>query len=207
MSGYLYVVTAPSGAGKTTLVHLLCERDADVHRSISYTTRSPRANEENGREYCFTDVPHFLRMIEAGELVEWAEVHGHYYGTSRIRIEDALDKGHDVLLEIDWQGAQQIRRLFPETISIFILPPSMAELEKRLAGRGTDTAAVIARRMAAARDEMRHVSEFDYVIINTNLQQALAELQSVVCASRLRYTSQRKCHTALFNDLLFLTDR
>ena len=202
MSGHLYVVAAPSGAGKTTLVRLLLERQADIQLSISNTTRSPRPGEQNGREYHFTTVDDFRGMISRGEFLEWAEVHGNFYGTSRKWIADRLAEGHDVLLEIDWQGAQQVRKLFPEAIGIFILPPSMAELERRLTGRGTDAAEVIARRLAAAQAEMRHVGEFDYVIINNQLEEALADLLAVVRASRLRQAAQAARHAELFARLI-----
>ncbi|MEN3373886.1 guanylate kinase [Dechloromonas sp. ZS-1] len=202
MSGHLYVVAAPSGAGKTTLVRLLLERQADIQLSISNTTRSPRPGEQNGREYHFTTVDDFRGMISRGEFLEWAEVHGNFYGTSKKWIADRLAEGRDVLLEIDWQGAQQVRKLFPEAIGIFILPPSMAELERRLTGRGTDAAEVIARRLAAAQAEMRHVGEFDYVIINNQLEEALADLLAVVRASRLRQAAQAARHAELFTRLI-----
>ena len=202
MSGHLYVVAAPSGAGKTTLVRLLLERQADIQLSISNTTRSPRPGEQNGREYHFTTVDDFRGMISRGEFLEWAEVHGNFYGTSKKWIADRLAEGHDVLLEIDWQGAQQVRKLFPEAIGIFILPPSMAELERRLTGRGTDAAEVIARRLAAAQAEMRHVGEFDYVIINDDLNQALEDLCAVARASRLCLRAQRARHAGLFSRLI-----
>ncbi len=202
MSGHLYVVAAPSGAGKTTLVRLLLERQADIQLSISNTTRSPRPGEQNGREYHFTTVDDFRGMISRGEFLEWAEVHGNFYGTSKKWIADRLAEGLDVLLEIDWQGAQQVRKLFPEAIGIFILPPSMAELERRLTGRGTDAAEVIARRLAAAQAEMRHVGEFDYVIINNQLEEALADLLAVVRASRLRQAAQAARHAELFARLI-----
>ncbi|MBK8524620.1 MAG: guanylate kinase [Betaproteobacteria bacterium] len=202
MSGHLYIVTAPSGAGKTTLVRMLLENDSGIGLSISYTTRAPRTGEIDGREYRFTDPETFRGMVARGEFLEWAEVHGNYYGTSQLWIAAEMAAGRDVLLEIDWQGAQQVREHFPLAIGVFIMPPSMAELENRLTGRGTDSAAVIARRLAAAQDEMRHVPEFDYVIINDELQQALGDLLSVVRASRLRYENQRDRHSELFNDLL-----
>lgn len=198
MAGNLYVVAAPSGAGKTTLVRLLLEQEPDVHLSISYTTRAPRTGEQDGREYNFVEVAEFRAMIDRGEFLEWAEVHGNFYGTSKKWIADQLAAGHDVLLEIDWQGAQQVRVSFPEAIGVFILPPSMDELTRRLTGRGTDSADVISRRLAAAQAEMRHVGEFDYVIINDQLAQALDELRTVVCASRLSFEAQRARHAALF---------
>lgn len=201
MTGHLYIVAAPSGAGKTTLVRMLLEKDAGIRLSISYTTRLPRPGEQDGREYHFVEVADFLAKIEDGDFLEWAEVHGNYYGTSKSGIEAEMLAGRDVLLEIDWQGAQQVRKLFPAAIGVFILPPSRDELERRLAGRGTDSADVISRRMAAARDEMRHVGEFDYVIINDDLPQALADLCSVVRASRLHYAAQRQRHATLFASL------
>lgn len=202
MAGNLYVVAAPSGAGKTTLVRMLLESESAVHLSISFTTRSPRPGEQNGREYHFIDAETFRGMIDRHEFLEWAEVHGNFYGTSKKSIADQLAGGHDVLLEIDWQGAQQVRQLFPEAIGIFILPPSMEELTRRLTGRGTDSAEVISRRLAAAQAEMRHVGEFDYVIINDQLEQALDELRAVVCASRLTCKAQRARHAALFARLI-----
>ena len=202
MAGNLYVVAAPSGAGKTTLVRMLLESESAVHLSISFTTRSPRPGEQNGREYHFIDAETFRGMIDRHEFLEWAEVHGNFYGTSKKSIADQLAGGHDVLLEIDWQGAQQVRQLFPEAIGIFILPPSMEELTRRLTGRGTDSAEVISRRLAAAQAEMRHVGGFDYVIINDRLEQALDELRAVVCASRLTCKAQRARHAALFARLI-----
>lgn len=202
MIGHLYIVAAPSGAGKTTLVRLLLENDTGIRVSVSCTTRKPRPGEKDGREYHFVDVPNFIERVSQGEFLEWAEVHGNYYGTSKNWIEAEMTAGRDVLLEIDWQGAQQVRKAFPEAIGVFILPPSLDTLKERLSGRGTDSAETIARRIAAARDEMRHVDEFDYVIINDDLQQALGNLLSVVSASRLQYTTQRQRHSALFATLL-----
>lgn len=202
MTGHLYIVAAPSGAGKTTLVRMLLERDSEIRLSVSSTTRAPRTGEQDGREYQFVDVQQFLDRVSQGEFLEWAEVHGNYYGTSKRWIEAEMRAGRDVLLEIDWQGAQQVRKVFPEAIGVFILPPSMEALKARLSGRGTDSAETIARRIAAARDEMRHVDEFDYVIINDDLQQALDNLIAVVSASRLQYSTQRQRHSALFATLL-----
>ena len=202
MSGNLYVVAAPSGAGKTTLVRLLLEQASGVQLSISFTTRAPRPGEQDGREYHFVDTATFRGMIERGEFLEWAEVHGNFYGTSKKWIADRLQAGADVLLEIDWQGAQQVRQLFPAAIGIFILPPSMEELERRLTGRGTDAPDVIARRLAAAQAEMRHVGEFDYVIINNQLDEALGDLRAVVRASGLRYEAQRVRHAGLIGKLI-----
>ncbi len=198
MSGTLYIVAAPSGAGKTTLVRLLLEQEPSVQLSISYTTRAPRTGEQDGREYHFTAVDRFKEMVSNDEFLEWAEVHGNYYGTSKKWIADQLSAGKDVLLEIDWQGAQQVRKIFPAALGIFILPPSLEELERRLTGRGTDSAEVITRRLAAAQAEMRHMGEFDYVIINNQLQEALDDLRAVVRSSRLRFAAQNARHAALF---------
>lgn len=202
MAGKLYIVTAPSGAGKTTLVRHLIDNDRRVRLSVSCTTRAPRTGELNGREYHFITVPEFLEKIEKGDFLEWAQVHGNYYGTSKSWIEREMADGNDVLLEIDWQGAQQVRKLFPAAMGIFILPPSLDELERRLSGRGTDSAETISRRTAAARDEMRHVGEFDYVIINDDLREACDDLLSVVRASRLLYPAQSQRHFSLFAALL-----
>lgn len=201
MPGLLFIVAAPSGAGKTTLVRHLLAQEKGVCLSISYTTRPPRPGEEHGREYHFVDEARFKSMVAAGDFLEWAEVHGNYYGTSRRWIEKECSVGHDVLLEIDWQGAQQVRRAFPESIGIFLLPPSLKVLQERLTGRGTDSAEVIARRLAAAQEEMRHVDEFGYVIINGDLQTALTDFTSVVRASRLRLRTQRRRHMDLFTQL------
>ncbi len=198
MSGLLFIVAAPSGAGKTTLVRQLLASTAGIGLSISNTTRAPRPGEEDGREYHFIDVGRFKAMIEADDFLEWAEVHGNYYGTSKRWIEAERAAGRDVLLEIDWQGARQVRQIFPDAISLFILPPSLEALSLRLQGRGTDSPEVIARRLAAAREEMSHVGEFGYVIINDDLQTALADFSAVVRATRLRLETQRLRHAALF---------
>lgn len=202
MSGNLYVVAAPSGAGKSTLVSLLLKDEQGIQLSVSSTTREPRPGEQDGREYHFLSVKDFRTMIQRGEFLEWAEVHGNFYGTSKSWIADRLAHGADILLEIDWQGAQQVRRVFPAAIGVFILPPSMEELERRLTGRGTDSQDVIARRLAAAQAEMRHVEEFDYVIINDGLDQALSDLRSVIRAASLRYPVQRVRHSTLFSHLI-----
>ena len=200
-SGTLFIVAAPSGAGKTTLVGRLMAEDPLVQHSISYTTRAPRPSEQDGREYHFIDAQRFLAMRERGEFAEWAEVHGNFYGTSRLWLEQRMQEGRDILLEIDWQGAQQMRRQFPEAVSVFVLPPSIAELERRLRERGADSEDVIARRVAAAYGEMRHVDEFDFVIINNDLDVALGELKAAVCASRLRFPRQRARHPDVFRFL------
>lgn len=199
MSGNLFIVAAPSGAGKTTLVKMLLERDSGIQLSVSYTTRAPRQGEANGREYHFIDVPAFLAMRERDEFIECAEVHGNHYGTSRVWIEKEMAAGRDILLEIDWQGAQQVRKLFPACIGIFVLPPSVEELERRLKGRGQDSADIISRRVAAALTEMRHVGEFEYVIINNILPEAIEDLQTIVRSVRLRYDTQQTRHRALFS--------
>ncbi len=200
-SGTLFIVAAPSGAGKTTLVGRLLADDPQVQHSISFTTRAPRPGEQNGREYHFIDGQRFLAMRERGEFAEWAEVHDNFYGTSRLWLEQRMKEGCDMMLEIDWQGAQQMRRQFPEAVGIFILPPSVAELENRLCRRGADSEDVIARRMAAALGEMRHVGEFDFVIINKDLDVALGELKAAVRASRLRFSRQRARHPDVFRFL------
>ncbi|HNM63398.1 MAG TPA: guanylate kinase, partial [Accumulibacter sp.] len=173
MFGHLYILTAPSGAGKTTLVRHLLENDPAMRVSVSHTTRRPRTGEREGIEYYFIALDEFREKIRRDDFLEWAEVHGNFYGTSRTGIEAALCAGQDVLLEIDWQGARQVRKAFPAAIGVFILPPSLHALEQRLRERATDSAQTIARRLDAARDEMRHADEFDYVIINDDLQRAL----------------------------------
>lgn len=201
MPGTLFIVTAPSGAGKTTLVRGLLQRDSRVQLSISYTTRAPRPGEQDGREYHFVDVPTFRALRDRGEFLEGAEVHGNYYATSKVWLRDQIAAGRDTLLEIDWQGAQQVRKSFPEAVGVFIMPPSMEELEARLRGRGTDSDEVISRRLLGARGEMRHVAEFDYVIINNEIDVALDDLVAVVRAARLRYPNQHQRHPDFFDFL------
>ncbi|MCL2590276.1 MAG: guanylate kinase [Betaproteobacteria bacterium] len=201
MAGTLITVTAPSGAGKTTLVRGLLQRDPNLRLSVSYTTRAPREGEENGREYHFVDIESFLEMRDNGGFIEWAEVHGNYYGTSRAWLTEQLWEGRDIILEIDWQGARQVRGAFPDQVSVFVLPPSLGELENRLRGRGTDNEGTIARRVQAALGEMRHVREFGYVIINNSLPDAIDELAVVVQAARLRYSNQHKRHPQYFSFL------
>jgi len=199
MTGNLIVVAAPSGAGKTSLVNSVLAEDPGLALSISYTTRSPRPGERNGREYHFTDLATFEAMLGRGEFLEHAEVHGNRYGTSRKRIEDALDRGSDVVLEIDWQGAQQVRRLYPGAITVFILPPSIGELERRLRSRGQDSEAVIRRRVENAVEEILHAREFDYVIINSIFEEARRDLAAVVRAARLTLAQQRARNPDLLN--------
>lgn len=201
MPGTLTIVTAPSGAGKTTLVRGLLARDPLVKLSVSYTTRAPRPGEEDGREYYFVDVATFRELRDRGEFLEWAEVHGNYYATSRVWLREQITAGHDILLEIDWQGAQQVRKAFTDAVGVFVLPPSLDVLEQRLRGRGTDSDDVISRRLLAARSEMRHVGEFDYVILNNELREAIDDLVAVVRASRLRYAKQHARHLQYFDFL------
>ena len=201
MSGNLFVVSAPSGAGKTSLVHALLNINPQIELSVSYTTRDPRPGERDGKDYHFISRETFTAMAGRGEFLESAEVYGNLYGTSQAWIAAEIAGGRDILLEIDWQGAAQVRRLFPECISIFIVPPSLEVLEQRLRGRGKDSDQVIARRMAAVREDVAHIAEFDYVIINDNLNEALRELNAVVLSARLRCASQLARHQALINQL------
>ncbi len=186
MSGLLFVVTAPSGAGKSSLIDALLKEDPRLRLSVSYTTRAPRPGEANGREYHFVDEPMFIAMLNRGEFLESAEVHGHRYGTSQAVIREALARGEDLVLEIDWQGAQQVRKLHPSCVGVFILPPSVAELERRMRLRGQDADAVIRRRLASAEEEMSHAPEFDYVMINKDFDEAKKDLQAIVRVERLR---------------------
>jgi len=198
MHGLLFIVAAPSGAGKSSLVNAVLADDRELVLSVSYTTRPPRRGEANGREYHFVDRASFQRMLEAGEFLESAEVHGNLYATSQKQIADVRASGRDILLEIDWQGAQQVRRLFPDAVSVFILPPSAGELERRLRGRGKDSEDTIRRRLAAAEAEMSHAAEFDFVIINKDFEDAKRDLAAVVRASRLRLAHQSAWHPELF---------
>ena len=185
MSGLLYVITAPSGAGKSSLIDALLKDDPRLKLSVSYTTRAPRPGEANGREYHFVDDPSFVAMLERGEFLESAQVHGYRYGTSQAVIQAALARGEDLVLEIDWQGAQQVRRLLP-CIGVFVLPPSVAELERRMRARGQDSDAVIKRRLASAEEEISHAPEFDYAIINKDFNEAKQDLQAIIRVERLR---------------------
>jgi guanylate kinase len=198
MQGLLFIIAAPSGAGKSSLVKAVLADDPQLVLSISYTTRAARAGEVDGREYHFVDRATFQRMLAAGEFLESAEVHGNLYATSQKQITDVRARGLDIVLEIDWQGAQQVRRIFPDAVGIFILPPSRVELERRLRARGQDTAAAIARRLAAAADELSHAAEFDFVIINKDFEEARRDLAAVVRASRLRFAAQGARHPELF---------
>ena len=196
--GNLFVVAAPSGAGKSSLVSSLLQVDSHLVVAISHTTRAPRGQEQDGREYHFVDQATFRGMIERGEFFEWAEVHGNHYGTSRGAIEDRITGGHDVVLEIDWQGALQIKKLFPNAVLIFILPPSWDELQQRLQRRGEDRPEVIAQRMANARIEVSKAREFDFVIINALFETALFDLKAIVHSQRLKYAAQLRNKSAVF---------
>lgn len=195
------MVVAPSGAGKSTLVNALLAQEPGIKLSISYTTRAARPKELHGREYYFTTTEDFLQRRAEGEFLESAEVHGNFYGTSRLLIAEQMKAGTDVLLEIDWQGAQQVRKRFPHAVGIFILPPSIAALEERLNKRGQDEAHIITRRILAAGGEIAHAPEFEYVIINTEFAIALDELSSVVKATRCRFSQQAVRNAALFAQL------
>ncbi len=201
MSGNLFIVSAPSGAGKTSLVNALLDKNKQISLSISYTTRAPRPGETDGKEYHFVSRDKFTQMAQHGDFLESAEVYGNLYGTSQSWIEKELAAGRDILLEIDWQGAAQVRKLMPHAISIFIMPPSLGALETRLKGRGQDSAEVIARRLRAAQEDISHVAEFDYVIINDKLDEALQQLGALVTACGLRRDSQLARHTTLINQL------
>jgi guanylate kinase len=200
--GNLFVIAAPSGAGKTSLVQALVERDPRLQLSISHTTRSPRPGEVDAEHYHFVDAAHFAELIAHKRLLEHAEVHGNFYGTARDPIEVAFAAGRDVILEIDWQGARQIRQCFPTCVGIFILPPSRAALHDRLNKRGQDTPEVIARRLANARGEMEHATEFDYLIVNDQFEDALADLAAIVRAVRLSMRVQAPRQRALLAQLL-----
>jgi guanylate kinase len=189
-AGSIFLIAAPSGAGKSSLVKELLVRDARLHLSISHTTRLPRPGEQDGREYHFVSREQFNAMRDAGEFLESAEVYGNGYGTSANWIRSQLAQGNDVILEIDWQGAQQVRKLFPACVDIFILPPSLETLEKRLIGRGTDTPEVIDRRLAAAHEDLSHAREFEYVIINDQFSNAVDDLVAVVRSGRCRRQQQ-----------------
>ena len=201
MSGSLIIVAAPSGAGKSSLVNALLERDARLALSVSYTSRAMRAGEADARDYHFVSREMFHAMRARGEFLESAEVHGNLYGTSKQWIATEMKSGRDIVLEIDCQGAMQVKRLFPAAVGVFILPPSVAELEKRLRGRGTDPEVEIARRMHNAAEEMRRAGEFDYVIINAVFSEAVAQLQAVVTAARQRIAQVAERDSSTFREL------
>ena len=199
--GNLFVVAAPSGAGKSSLVRALLQQDLGLAVSVSHTTRAPRGQERPGCEYHFVSRETFLDMVAQGAFLEWAEVHGNLYGTSRPAIDLRLAAGEDIVLEIDWQGAVQIKRLFPGAVLVFILPPSWDELRRRLTGRGEDPPAVIETRMANAREEVAQARHFDFVVVNADFEAALADLRGVVQAQRLKYAVQRRSKAAVFQAL------
>jgi guanylate kinase len=202
MSGTLYIVAAPSGAGKTSLTRGLLEREQGIALSVSYTSRPPRPNEVDGVHYHFVSRPVFEEMIRRGEFFEHAIVHGDLKGTARSAVERMLAQGKDVLLEIDWQGARQVRLQMRDTVSIFILPPSRVELERRLRSRASDSETVIRRRLADSRDDIAHADEFDFIVVNDDFAQALADLRAIVTSRQLRSADQRERHAVLLADLL-----
>jgi guanylate kinase len=201
LAGSLFVVAAPSGAGKSTLVNALLAQEPGIKLSISTTTRAPRPGEQHGREYFFTTPADFVARADAGEFLEWAEVHGNYYGTSRLLVEKEMKTGTDILLEIDWQGARQVRKQFPDAAGIFILPPSIAALEERLYKRGQDEPHVITKRLLAAGGEIAHAPEFEYAIINEEFNVALSEMSAIVRATRARFPQQAARNASLFAQL------
>ena len=201
-TGTLYIFSAPSGAGKTSLVKALIEETQNLVVSVSHTTRAMRPGEEDGVHYHFITVATFQQMVEAREFLEHAQVFDNFYGTSQVAIEQQLAAGLDVILEIDWQGARQVRHRFADAIGVFILPPSRAELERRLSGRGTDSAEIVARRMRDAESEMAHYDEYDYLVINDDFQLALADLRSIISSERLCLARQQQAHRELLAELL-----
>ena len=200
-SGSLFIVAAPSGAGKSTLVNALLAQEPGIELSISTTTRAPRPGETDGKQYHFTTADDFVARSGRGEFLEWAEVFGNYYGTSRLMIEREMKAGTDILLEIDWQGARQVKKQFPQAAGIFILPPSIAALSERLHKRGQDEENVIERRLLAAGGEISHAPEFDYVIINEEFNVALSEMSAIVRATRSRFAQQAARNASLFAQL------
>jgi guanylate kinase len=200
--GTLYVVAAPSGAGKSSLVNAVLAKEPGIALSISFTSRTPRPGERHAQHYHFVDKAEFERMIAAGDFFEHALVHGDYKGTARQSVEPQLAAGKDVLLEIDWQGARQVREKMPDCLSVVILPPSKDALETRMRNRGQDSEETIARRLAAAREEMSHYDEFDYVIVNEHFDAAAAELRAIFVAQRLKRAAQAARHAGLIRDLL-----
>jgi guanylate kinase len=200
--GNLFIISAPSGAGKSTLINALLQQHADMQLSVSHTTRSPRPGESNGVQYHFTDIPAFKQLIAEDQFIEWAEVFGNYYGTSKAALADKLAQGIDVFLDIDWQGARQIKQQLPFVTSIFILPPSVEALEQRLNQRGQDSAEVIAGRMAKAQDEISHADEYDYWVVNDDLQLALQQFSGIIQTQRLKQQKQAIRQQKLISGLL-----
>ncbi len=202
MRGNLFIISAPSGAGKSSLVKALLNQDASIRLSVSFTTRAPRPGEIDGVHYHFISRENFQERLGQSEFLESAEVYGNFYGTSQRWIEDEMAAGRDILLEIDWQGAAQVRKLIPQAKSIFILPPSLVELQCRLDGRGTDSAEIIAKRMAVAREDISHALEFDYLVVNDQFDDALADLLAITRAQRLLIEHQTKQQAQLLSELL-----
>jgi len=202
--GTLYIVSAPSGAGKSSLINALLEKNPTyaMKVSVSHTTRGMRPGEEDGVHYHFIEKTQFETLIEKGEFLEYAEVFGNYYGTSRVWIEETLEKGIDVFLDIDWQGARQIRQQMPAAKSIFILPPSNGELERRLTTRGQDSAEVVAKRMSEAKSEISHYNEYDYVIVNDDFDAALVDFKAIIRAERLKQDKQTTKYSGMLTALL-----
>jgi len=200
-AGNLFVIAAPSGAGKTSLTRALLERESGIRHSVSYTTRAPRPGERDGVDYHYVDTDRFMALKAAGEFLEHAHVHGNWYATSATWLKAEVAAGRDVLLEIDWQGAAQVRKLLPDSVHVFILPPSLESLEQRLVKRGQDDPATIARRLSNAREEIRHCGEFDYVIINQDFASAVDDLAAIVRSARLRSPQQRARYGSLIAQL------
>ncbi|MCW1721021.1 guanylate kinase [Pseudoalteromonas sp. A3] len=200
--GNLFILSAPSGAGKSSLITALLKKHADMKVSVSHTTRSPRPGEENAVHYHFVSANEFRALIAKDDFFEWAQVFDNYYGTSKQAIESQLNAGIDVFLDIDWQGAQQVREIMPSVQTIFILPPSKAELEQRLNNRGQDSAEVIAGRMAKAQSETSHYNEYDYVVVNDDFETALSNIETIVLAQRLTLKAQASRHHDLITNLL-----
>ncbi len=200
-TGTLYIISAPSGAGKTSMISKLLESLSDAEMAVSHTTRQAREGEIDGKHYHFISADEFLNDVHENKFLEHANVFGNHYGTSRAAVDVLLEKGVDVILEIDWQGAQQVRDLMTNALSIFILPPSKAELEKRLRGRGTDSDEVIAKRLSQSCDDIKHYDEFDYVVINDDFDIAVGELQSIFQANRITLEKQKQKNRALLDEL------
>ena len=201
LRGNLFIVVAPSGAGKTSLVNALLSQDDSIKLSVSCTTRAPRPGELDGREYHFLSLEDFMARKEQGEFIEFAQVHGNYYGTSAKMIAESAKSGNDILLEIDWQGARQVKKIFPQALGIFILPPSIEILRERLEKRGQDSQDVIKRRIEAASSEIKHANDCEYVIINDCFDKALSDLAAIVSAARCRFSQQAAQNAVLFSDL------
>lgn len=201
LSGNIFMVVAPSGAGKSSLVNAVLKNDDSINLSISCTTRNPRPGEENKKHYRFVSIDQFKKLRDQNNMLEWAEVHGNFYGTPRDKVDQALENGQDIILEIDWQGARQVKSHFPKAIGIFILPPSIEALKTRLHKRGQDSEDVITKRLLAAGSEMAHASDCDYVIINQEFNIALLQMQQIIAAARLSFVAQSNRHADLFTQL------